>query len=53
MEHPNGLQTWYMHLSKLQVKEGDSVDKGEQIRSSRVHRPQHRPPSSLSGRQKR
>lgn len=31
IEHPNGLQTWYMHLSKLQVKEGDSVDKGEQI----------------------
>ncbi|MWV44541.1 peptidoglycan DD-metalloendopeptidase family protein [Paenibacillus sp. HJL G12] len=31
IEHPNGLQTWYMHLSKIQVDVGDSVDKGEQI----------------------
>ncbi len=31
VEHPNGLQTWYMHLSKIQVDVGDAVDKGEQI----------------------
>lgn len=31
IEHPGGLQTWYMHLSKIQVNVGDSVDKGEQI----------------------
>ncbi|GIO31966.1 MULTISPECIES: M23 family metallopeptidase [Paenibacillus] len=31
IEHPNGLQTWYMHLSKVLVKEGESVDKGDKI----------------------
>lgn len=31
IEHPNGLQTWYMHLSKIQANVGQTVDKGEQI----------------------
>ncbi|MDR0268325.1 peptidoglycan DD-metalloendopeptidase family protein [Paenibacillus sp.] len=31
IEHPSGLQTWYMHLSKILVNVGESVDKGEQI----------------------
>lgn len=31
IEHPNGLQTWYMHLNKIQVSVGDTIDKGEQI----------------------
>lgn len=31
IEHPNGLQTWYMHLSKIQAHVGQTVDKGEQI----------------------
>lgn len=31
IEHPNGLQTWYMHLSRIEVSVGDSVDKGSKI----------------------
>ncbi|WP_110931623.1 M23 family metallopeptidase [Paenibacillus bouchesdurhonensis] len=31
IQHPNGLQSWYMHLSEIQVSEGDAVRKGENI----------------------
>ena len=31
IEHPNGLQTSYMHLSKIEVAVGDYVSKGEVI----------------------
>ncbi|BFH65017.1 M23 family metallopeptidase [Paenibacillus azoreducens] len=31
IEHPGGLQTWYMHLSKILVNIGDTVDKRQQI----------------------
>lgn len=31
IEHPGGLQTWYMHLHVLSVSVGDQVSKGELI----------------------
>ncbi|WP_438347574.1 M23 family metallopeptidase [Paenibacillus sp. FA6] len=31
IEHPNGLQTSYMHLSKIEVAVGDLISKGEVI----------------------
>ncbi|MMZ62114.1 Murein DD-endopeptidase MepM [compost metagenome] len=31
VEHPGGLQTWYLHLSGIDVSEGDTVAKGEGI----------------------
>lgn len=31
IQHPNGLQSWYMHLSEILVSEGDTVKKGEAI----------------------
>lgn len=31
LEHPNGIRTLYAHCSKLKVKVGDSVDKGDVI----------------------
>ncbi|WP_334073620.1 MULTISPECIES: M23 family metallopeptidase [Paenibacillus] len=31
VEHPGGLQTWYLHLSQIGVSEGDSVKKGQEI----------------------
>ena len=31
IDHGNGYKSWYMHLSKLLVKEGDTVEKGQLI----------------------
>lgn len=31
IQHPNGLQTWYMHLSRISVSANDEVTKGEVI----------------------
>jgi murein DD-endopeptidase MepM/ murein hydrolase activator NlpD len=31
INHGNGLSTWYMHLNKIVVTEGDSVTKGQSI----------------------
>jgi murein DD-endopeptidase MepM/ murein hydrolase activator NlpD len=31
IEHSKGLRTWYMHLNKILVNKGDSVDKGTTI----------------------
>ncbi|WP_410513728.1 peptidoglycan DD-metalloendopeptidase family protein [Paenibacillus sp. BR2-3] len=31
ISHPNGLETWYMHLSGMNVSVGDNVRKGEKI----------------------
>ncbi|WP_068615142.1 M23 family metallopeptidase [Paenibacillus tuaregi] len=31
IQHPGGLQTWYMHLNKIQVNTGEKVTKGEVI----------------------
>lgn len=31
IQHPNGIQTLYAHCSKLKVKNGDSVEKGQVI----------------------
>ncbi|MNI34412.1 Murein DD-endopeptidase MepM [compost metagenome] len=31
VEHPGGLQTWYLHLSSIDVSTGDTVTKGESI----------------------
>jgi murein DD-endopeptidase MepM/ murein hydrolase activator NlpD len=31
VNHTNGLQTWYMHLNKTLVSEGDRVSKGDKI----------------------
>ncbi|ASA26067.1 M23 family metallopeptidase [Paenibacillus donghaensis] len=31
LKHPNGLETWYMHLSGMLVSPGDTVQKGEKI----------------------
>lgn len=31
IEHSKGLRTWYMHLNKILVNKGDSVDKGSKI----------------------
>lgn len=31
IQHPNGLQSWYMHLSEMNVSEGDTVKKGQTI----------------------
>ncbi|CAM4464850.1 M23 family metallopeptidase [Paenibacillus macerans] len=31
IEHPGGLQSWYLHLNEIGVIEGDTVDKGQQI----------------------
>ncbi len=33
IEHPGGLQSWYLHLSKISISEGDTVTKGERIGS--------------------
>ncbi|RCX20524.1 peptidase M23-like protein [Fontibacillus phaseoli] len=33
VEHPGGLESWYLHLSKISVSEGDTVTKGERIGS--------------------
>ncbi|MEF2967593.1 M23 family metallopeptidase [Paenibacillus sp. M1] len=33
VEHPGGLQSWYLHLSKISVSAGDTVTKGERIGS--------------------
>lgn len=33
IEHPGGLQSWYLHLSKIGVSEGDTVTKGQRIGS--------------------
>jgi murein DD-endopeptidase MepM/ murein hydrolase activator NlpD len=34
LDHGQGLLTIYMHLSKIEVKEGESVDRGEEIARS-------------------
>lgn len=31
VRHPNGLETWYMHLDSMDVKTGDQVEQGERI----------------------
>ncbi|AZK46380.1 M23 family metallopeptidase [Paenibacillus lentus] len=31
IQHPNGLQSWYMHLNEIQVSEGETVKKGQTI----------------------
>lgn len=31
VKHPNGLETWYMHLDSLDVSVGDHVNQGETI----------------------
>lgn len=31
IQHPDGLQSWYMHLSGMQVAPGDRVQKGQTI----------------------
>lgn len=31
IEHPEGLESWYLHLSKITVSEGDEISKGQQI----------------------
>lgn len=31
VQHPKGYKTWYMHLSKIEVKENDEITKGQQI----------------------
>ncbi|AYB42377.1 M23 family metallopeptidase [Paenibacillus lautus] len=31
IRHPNGLETWYMHLDSLDVSAGDHVEQGETI----------------------
>ncbi|UNK17617.1 peptidoglycan DD-metalloendopeptidase family protein [Paenibacillus sp. N3/727] len=31
VRHPNGLETWYMHLDSLDVQAGDQVGQGERI----------------------
>lgn len=31
IEHPGGLESWYLHLSKITVSVGDKVTKGQQI----------------------
>lgn len=31
IEHSKGLRTWYMHLNKILVNKGDSVEKGSSI----------------------
>ncbi|MGG6314528.1 M23 family metallopeptidase [Paenibacillus macerans] len=31
IEHPGGLQSWYMHLSDIDVSVGDTVTKGQSI----------------------
>lgn len=33
IEHPGGLQSWYLHLSAIGVNEGDTVTKGQEIGS--------------------
>ncbi|UQZ85210.1 Murein DD-endopeptidase MepM [Paenibacillus konkukensis] len=31
VEHGNGLRTWYMHLNEALVKQGDGVERGQEI----------------------
>jgi murein DD-endopeptidase MepM/ murein hydrolase activator NlpD len=31
VDHSNGIRTWYMHMNKIIVSEGDHVTKGQQI----------------------
>lgn len=31
IDHGDGLQTWYAHLSKYGIKVGDSVERGQYI----------------------
>ncbi|HEY4389738.1 MAG TPA: M23 family metallopeptidase [Paenibacillus sp.] len=31
IQHPEGLQSWYLHLSKISVSEGDFIKKGQTI----------------------
>jgi murein DD-endopeptidase MepM/ murein hydrolase activator NlpD len=31
IQHPSGIRTWYMHLNKINVHDGDQVSKGQTI----------------------
>lgn len=31
IEHPEGLESWYLHLSKMTISVGDQVSKGQEI----------------------
>ncbi len=42
IDHGQGLMTIYMHLSKIEVKEGEQVDRGQELGLSGGARPRHR-----------
>ena len=31
VDHGNGLESWYGHMSKMTVKEGQEVERGDQV----------------------
>ncbi len=47
VDHGGGLISMYMHLSRIDVKEGQRVAKGRSPRPLRRHRTGHRPPPPL------
>ena len=49
IDHGNGLTTRYGHLSKILVKDGDTVESGDLVGAVGLYRPLDRPAPALRG----